>query len=247
MKKILLFALAAVPSIVLAQSITLVSVDYGQPVKTNPTPVCYSREVLEEISDQMYQQGNPKYIWVDLIKDRYIANDEGHSLNLYISVTTASGKGNVSIPAEASKRYAEKWESFVKSIHVKVNTSTHYHLYATNGISGADVVNEKSEFRSIIKGELYYLNLNPQGELRFYRELIKEGLASENDSLSWNFTINGYYVNGKRLDAEQREKFRNIGIEEFGTDYNKIWQTTNSNTEYPLQHRMQKLAAMLDD
>lgn len=246
MKKIILFILAAVPSIVLAQSITLVSVDYGQPVKANPTPVCHSHEVLEKISDQMYQQGNPKYIWVDLLKDRYITNDEGHSLNLYISATTASGKGNVPIPAEASKRYAEKWESFVKSIHVKVNTSTPYYLDASYGILGAEIVNEKSEFRSITKGELYFLNLNPQGELRFYRELIKDGLASENDSLSWNFTVNGYYVNGKRLNSEQREKFRNIGIEEFGTDYNKIWQTTNS-IGYPLQRKMQKLAAMLDN
>jgi len=246
MKKIILFILAAVPSIVLAQSITLVSVDYGQPVKTNPTPVCYSREVLEEISDQMYQQGNPKYIWVDLLKDRYITNDDGHSLNLYISANNANKKGNVPIPTEASKRYAEKWESFVKSIHLKVDTSTPYYLDASYGILGAEVVNEKSEFRSITKGELYFLNLNPQGELRFYKELIKEGLASENDSLSWNFTVNGYYVNGKRLDTEQREKFRNIGIEEFGTDYNKIWQTTNS-IGYPLQRKMQKLAAMLDN
>ncbi|MBN9485296.1 MAG: hypothetical protein BGO70_02445 [Bacteroidetes bacterium 43-93] len=247
MKKVILFILIALPSIALAQSITLVSVDYGQPVKTNPTPVCYTHEVLEKISDQMYQQGNPKYIWVDLLKDRYITNDEGHTLNLYISAKNASGNGNVPIPAEASKKYAEKWVSFVKSLHLKVDTSTSYHLYASNGIQGADVVNEKSEFRSIIKGELYYLNLNPQGELRFYKELIKEGLASENDSLSWNFTINGYFVNGKRLNAEQREKFRNIGIEEFGTDYNKIWQTTNSSMGYPLQHRMQKLTSRLDD
>lgn len=187
------------------------------------SPVCFNSEELASISDKMYKDGNPKYIWVDLIKDGLVTPGDQTGYHLYLHLKDAEEGGNVTISAALQKAYIAKWGAFIKHIIKEpVNKEGSYHIHLNRGIVCKEISDQSSEFRTITKGELSNLGLNTKGELILMELILKDGLADASKPLQLNLSPNGYYVNGKRLTVEQHEKYRKICLEEFGTDYNRL-------------------------
>ncbi|OSZ82035.1 hypothetical protein CAP35_01830 [Chitinophagaceae bacterium IBVUCB1] len=187
--------------------------------RTDNSPVCFPADILEDISDQMYKEGNPKYIWVDLIRDGYISNSDGISYHVYLYLHSTENGGNITIPREKQIAYIEKWKQFIISIKEPVSEHGTYSLHREGGIVCADLTNEQADFRKTTKRELYFLDLNNRGELRFLEAFLNDKLLPADVPLNLSFSNKGYYVNGKRMSAEHAEKYAAICLEEFGTDY----------------------------
>ncbi|MBW7913141.1 MAG: hypothetical protein H3C54_05455 [Taibaiella sp.] len=204
---------------IFAQKLTLVkAASFAETDNTQKYFVCYDRDVLQPISDSMFKSGNPKYIWVDLLMDGYISEGDNrwHNLHLYLYESTVNDS---MIPLAVQIAYVEKWKNFVASLNEPHYDYGYYHFDLHNGIDGQMIFNPESDFRKVNKAELKRLHLAYRGELRLYKELVKDGLASMDKALDLEFSSKGFYVHGKRLNYEQRIKYMALLEEEYGHNY----------------------------
>ncbi len=182
-------------------------------------PVCFTHETLQAISDELFNAGNPKYIWIDLVDDGYVNASDGIGYYVYLRTNKTEEGGNLKIPPDVQKKYVDKWLAFLQHIKEPITKSGEYNLHLHNGILCKDITNKESKIWQISKQELTTLDLNIRGELRFKEELVKDKLADLNQPLKLNFGKEGFYVNDKRLSPEQKEKYYSICKEEFGWGY----------------------------
>ncbi len=206
-----------------AQRIAIVKLDSAfSPYYKPKEAVCYDPSMLEQISEEMYNSGNPKYIWVDLLKDQLITEGEGY--NIYLNTNQNSGEGNIAMPVYLQDIYLKKWKSFLLS--VKEN-DRHLYIFSSNNttpglwrnFNAEDIVDPSSVFRQITNGELMRLELNSEGKRRIFKEYLKDGLASLDKPLSLDLSENGYIINGIRLTKELREKYMALYQQEYGCNF----------------------------
>lgn len=203
----------------IAQSIAIVKTDFrsGNNDERLIEQVCYDSSILSPISNQMFLEGNPRYILVDLLNDGYITCD-GTWYNIYVSPVGQATSGNINIPLEVRKAYGIKWDNFVNSIgeaHPKYGT-----IIRTHGeINYNNIIDPNSSFRNVNKEYLHELRLTTSGEIKLIEEILKDKLLSSDDDFSIRFSYKGYYVGGKELNAEMREKYMNLCMNEFGLNY----------------------------
>lgn len=212
----LLLVSAAFTNQVFAQKLTLVKTEaFPKTENNNKHYVCYDKAVLQPISDAMFKAGNPKYIWVDLLMDGYIneGDNRWHNLHLYVYESTANDS---LVPLAVQIAYIQKWKRFVASLHEPLYEYGFYNLQLLFGINGEMLFNPGSELRKVSQLELSNLHLTHNGHLRFYNELVKDGLASYDKALDLKFSSNGFFVYGKRLDYELRTKYMTLLNKEFG-------------------------------
>lgn len=173
----------------------------------------YDKALLTAISDTMFQQGNPKYIWVDLLKDGYISGGK-MVYNIYLYMNNAVN--NETIPAKVQQQYVAKWDAFVRSINQPHAENEPYLFNSIYGTSYADVINPASEFRKNKKDELHSLGLTATGRLRLCNEALNDGFSTKFQPLNYDFSKKGFYINGKLLPDDLRDKYSKICDEEFG-------------------------------
>ncbi len=206
-----------------AQSIMLTKMSKTYPnTPKDESPVCFSTEELISISDKMFTEGNPKYIWVDLIKDGLVAPGDQIGYHVYLYIDKKENGGNIPIPAELQQVYLAKWTRFMQQIKEPVNSTATYQAHLNRGILCKDISNETSAFRKISKGELNDMDLNTRGELALLETLFNDGLADPSKPLQLDFSTKGYYVNGQRMSVQMHDKYREICLAEFGTDYSSL-------------------------
>lgn len=182
-------------------------------------PVCFTHETLQAISQELFNAGNPKYVWIDLVDDGYVNASDGIGYYVYFRTNKIEEGGNLKIPADVQMKYIDKWLAFLQNIKEPITKSGEYNLQLHNGILCNDITNKESKIWQISKQELTTLDLNIRGELRFKEELVKDKLADPNEPLKLNFGKEGFYIDGKRLSAEQKEKYYTLCKEEFGWGY----------------------------
>lgn len=201
-----------------AQSVCLIKSGFSSSATDTFQPLEFDADVLSAVSDMMYAEGNPKYLWVDLVKDGYIKNGDPNWYNLYI---TPDGKGcdeKYGIPRNVQKTYAQKWMQFVTNLQEPVS-KCNYSLNNYGQANADSMTNAQSTFRTLDKSELHRLHLTHKGELRFYKQLAEDGLAPLDKAINLEFSNKGFFVHGKRLDYEQRTKYMALLKEEFGHNY----------------------------
>lgn len=176
----------------------------------------YDPSVLTSISDSMFKQGNYKYLLVDLYRDGYITED-GNWYNVYPSAKDTS-KGGIAMPDSVRFAYGTKWDSFVHYIgqpHAKYG----YYIRPYCAVEYNNIINPQSELRNYNKKDLFNLGLAAKGELKLYTELVKDSLTNADSAINFEFSKNGYYVQGKKLSTDQLTKYRQICTSEFGDDF----------------------------
>lgn len=186
----------------------------------NNLPVCYDRDLLAAISDTMFNEGNPRYIWIDLIIDGYITEGTTYrNLSVIITLNSHIENEKFPIPANVQTAYVNKFKSFIEHLEEPVSKYDFYSFRSFFSINPQDIFNSESHFRKDTKSELHGLGLTTKGELRFLNELVKDGLAPLNTALKLEFSSKGFYIHGQRMPAGLREKYMSICQEEFGNNY----------------------------
>lgn len=201
-----------------AQSICLIKTGFSSSATDTFQPLEFDADVLSTVSDIMYAEGNPKYVWVDLVKDGYIKNGDPNWYNLYINPDGKGCDDKYGIPGNVQKTYAKKWMQFVNNLQEPVS-KCNYRLSNYGQANADSMTNAQSAFRTIDKSELHHLHLTHKGELRFYKQLAEDGLAPLDKAIDLEFSNKGFFVHGKRLDYEQRTKYMALLKEEFGHNY----------------------------
>ena len=84
------------------------------------------------------------------------------------------------------------------------------------GVGIANITNPTSNIRKYHKTDLHILGLTLKGYLLFLNELVKDGLASIDQPIDYDFSEKGMYVYGKELTTEQEEKYNKLCEKEFG-------------------------------
>lgn len=220
---LLLLFIAFLPSFTNAQSLALTKTKSYNPFNKNEQAnICYPKEHLSAISDTMFQQGNPKYIWVDLLKDGYIQDNDTNWHNIFITQNNPSPDkafGNINLPDDIRKTYAEKWVRFIKYIKEPIAENETWMLSLHNGLNAKQVVNPESEFRKFTIHERHTMGFNAREDLVFYKELVKDGLISPDKALNLEFSHKGFFVDGNRISQEMRHKYMELCEELYGINY----------------------------
>lgn len=207
------------PCAVSAQSFTLTKkllVECTDTLRRKPLPCTV--EQLAAISDSMFKQGNPRYIWVDLLKDGHINNGDCRWHSIQISPTAIATDTNSPIPLYVRNAYVVKWLNFVTSMGEPIYKYSYSMDYLGN-IDVTEMLDTTSDFRKSFKQELHRLHLTHSSELTFLKTLIADGLAPADKALQLDFSQNGFYVHGKRLNNDMRRKYMNLLTEAWGINY----------------------------
>lgn len=190
------------------------------PGVTEQDHVCYLKDKLVTISDEMFQQSNPNYIWIDFLIDGYVTYGDGRDHELFISENeTVQPQGTVALPTEAAKTYIEKWHRFLEHIDEPRNENGKYRLKNYFGVDELQIACSSSQLRTKAKETRYRNRLVSRGELRLYKEMLKDGLATLDDNLDYDFYQSGFKVNDQPLTDDMTDKYNRICIEEFGIDF----------------------------
>jgi hypothetical protein len=205
-----------------------------------------TKSQLAAISDTMFTEGNPNYIWVDLYKDGYITDEtvctQRTSLLIY---TTGSGtEGQVFIADSASKAYAEKWSTFIQHICEPPSPSNLYQ-FNDNSISSKYFTDPQSAFRKNAKSILHTLGLTSKGELRLFKELISDGITTPDKLTVLNFSKDRFFVNDIELTQQHREKYMAILLEEFGHNFYTDRSNMNISSANSFSQEIEVLQARL--
>lgn len=215
----LCFALTIHSNYAHAQSMAITKNTYfSQETSTpNQTYICHSEEVLQQVSDEMFKASNPKYIWIDLLKDGLINIDDYKGYNVYIETKQKQNGGNLQIPEAVQQRYAKKLLSFLSYIEEPVTEDGAYHFHIYSGIQSTEITDSKSQLRNISKEELSSMRMHHKEDLKLLESLIADGLATADKTYSIDFSAKGFYVNKKRLSPEMSEKYSTLCYELYGT------------------------------
>lgn len=224
MKRILTticFFIAAQCNNVHAQSMAVTKTGFFQQSIAIPDKeaVCYQSDLLQQISDEMFKSGNPKYIWIDLVKDRLVNVGDYKSYNIYIETKQKETGGNMQIPADVQQRYAEKLVLFLKKIEEPITEDGAYSLHLYQGIACTDITDKKSPLYTFSQQERNSIRMDHREDLRFLEMLLADGLATADITYNIDFSRNGFYVNKIRLSPEMSEKYSQLCLELYGTSY----------------------------
>ncbi len=129
-----------------------VNVAENQPTffnKPNGDAICYETEALKKVSAQMYQDGNEKYIWIDLMIDGIIPSNynncvmlfpnQGHPLVLGYAETLV--RGNIAV------QYYDKFIKFMDSHGY--NKDLPIYNFKFQNLSQEQIFDPYSEFRKV--------------------------------------------------------------------------------------------------
>lgn len=187
--------------------------------KAQHTDHSYSTEQLTDISNQLFAAGNPKYIWVDLLKDGYIpANTSGYiRLKLYLYTEQPSSEST--IPASAQKAYVEKWIAFTRNIGEPLYKYGFYYFNLFKGFNAMTMLQPDAPFMQKDQAELHDLHLTYSGRLALYQQLLTDRYAQADKPLDLEFNYKGFYVNGLKLSKKERKRYSSLLVEQFGRNY----------------------------
>lgn len=179
----------------------------------------YSQDDLTAISQQLFDAGNPKYIWVDLLKDGFLKNGTKRikSLNLY--VYSDEPFTDSIITPDIQKAYIEKWVAFTKKLGQPLPDCGCYFLSLEEGFDAATMLHPNSSFMKTDQSELHHLHLTYTGRLMLYKQLIADEYADADKPLDLEFSEKGFIVNGHKLSEKEREKYAALTMKEFGNNY----------------------------
>lgn len=181
--------------------------------------VCLPHEELTAISNNMFENGNPNYIWIDLLKDGYVHYNDTRNHNIVIATNERFVPGDIAFPEEVVKAYIEKWKSFLEHINHPGSANDKYSLFLSFGMDTKVILRHNSDFINNVKYAQYKWGLTAPAELNMYREMIKDGLATLEDKLDYEFSQKGFYVNDVRMSDELMKKYAQYCIDEFGLNF----------------------------
>lgn len=122
--------------------------------KPNGDAICYEKQALQKISDQMYQEGNEKYIWVDLMIDGIILSNYNNCIMLFpnqgqpvlMGYTETLAKGDL------AAKYYDKFLKFM-AVH-GYNKDLPIYNFKFQDLGHKQIFDINSQFRKVNEQDL---------------------------------------------------------------------------------------------
>lgn len=167
------------------------------------SPVCYEPETLEAISKEMYDAGNDYYIFVDLLKDGLIQENQVYEFN----ITLETNGYDELIPAELHKKYVDKWSSFVK-----MHSGKKENFYSWHGviIKPGQLLNPQSSFRQLNKYSLWQHGFRQKEYKYIIQEILVDKLAEPDELYSYELSDSVLRINNRTVLEPLRTKYYNL-------------------------------------
>lgn len=163
---------------------------------------------LEEISRDMFNSGNDRYIVVDAIKDGLLQEGERYDFVFDKGILSLNGK---KLSDEYNTFYTNKLKSFYKTTGQNVDS---WSSTRGDGPSFKDIFDPKSNLR---KRTIMPRHAETgKAHAIVITELVKDGIIDTKSKLHLKYNDKGVFVNEKALSGKQLEKYTRLYADNTG-------------------------------
>ncbi|MBS1687660.1 MAG: M56 family metallopeptidase [Bacteroidetes bacterium] len=185
---------------------------------------------LEEISTQMFNEGNEKFIVVDAVKDSLLTIGKPYSIlymaddNLFISGHGLAWKGykkemDQAMSKQLKGEYIEKLQHFREKMGEAPNGVLDIGPRKNKGVTMQEILDPNSDFRKVNMTDRYRAGIRTVPTRQLIHHLIDDGLANANDSsVVYSFDREDIVFNHKKLSGEMKTKYTRYIKDEMGID-----------------------------
>jgi len=185
---------------------------------------------LEEISAQMFNEGNEKFIVVDAVKDSLLAMGKPYTIlymaddNLFISGHGLPWKGykkemNIAMSIQLKGEYIEKLQHFREKMGETPNGVLDIGPRKNKGVTMQEILDQNSDFRKVNMTDRYRAGIRTVPTRKIIQHLIDDGLANANDSsVVYSFDREEIVFDHKKLKGELKAKYQHYIKDELGVD-----------------------------
>lgn len=183
------------------------------------------KEKLHEISRQMYDEGNFRYVFVDAVADSLVKLPfKGEVLYLGDQYWTMNvSNGYKAITRQQQQQYKEKMKNFLLMNGEDENEPIHFGTLRDNkAITLHDILNETSAFRTITTADRYEAGMTFNAWAVIFTVMKQDGLVKYNmDKFAMEYSGDGISINNKKLVGDMDTKYRRLFRDELGLDLDK--------------------------
>jgi len=188
---------------------------------------------LEQISKQMFDEGNEKFIVVDAVKDSLLPLGKPYVI-LYMSDNNLfiNGKGpkrklqgselSETMSSELKGEYIEKLQEFRAKWGEVPNGVLDVGPVNNNGVTMQEILNPNSAFRKVNLADRYRAGIRTVAIRKMIRHIIDDNLAKANDSdIVYSFDSQDIVINHIKLNGEMKKKYELYFQNDMGIDLNR--------------------------
>ena len=184
------------------------------------------KEKLRAISQQMYDEGNFRYVFVDAVADSLVKLPfKGEVLYLGDQYWTMNvSNGYKAITKQKQQQYKEKLKNFLLINGEDEYSPVHFGaLPGNNTVTLQDVLNETSAFRTITPADKYEAGMTFNAWAVIFTIMKEDGLVKYNmDKFTMEYSGAGISINNKKLVGSMDTKYRRLFRDELGIDLDKV-------------------------
>ncbi|MGN6566437.1 MAG: M56 family metallopeptidase [Flavipsychrobacter sp.] len=185
---------------------------------------------LEEISTEMFNEGNEKFIVVDAIKDSLLVAGKPYNIlymsddNLFISGHGLPWKGYKKAMDQAMSKqlkatYIEKIQRFRAKMGENPNGVLDIGPRKNQGVTIQGILDPNSDFRRINLEDRYRAGIRTEPIRKMIHHLIDDRLANPDDSsIVYSFDRDDIVFNHKKLQGELKARYQHYIEGEMGID-----------------------------
>lgn len=178
-------------------------------------------EQLKNISTQMYDEGNVRYIIVDAILDSIIQlpakADVLYMGSHYLNILTKNGA--VPLSERTEKIYVQKLQRFLQKLGEDDERTLNFNVGKEEELTIADILDKHSTFRKTSVADRYSMGMTRTSLKQLFADMDADGfIKSPYDRFEMRYSKDRIEVNGEKLTGSVYEKYKGRFKELMGID-----------------------------
>lgn len=221
---------------------------YGSSSHKLPPPTSLPEDIAHQLSiasEEMFVEGNPRYFFVDIVKDGFIplsADSVAYSFRISSYTTDlTTNEAHLHIPAKLRAQYAKKYIQFISKLGESFHNEPGHSVVLYAPLDFKDITDKNSSFRTDFKRDLFNARLINKGKELLIKEFIKDGYANLDDTINFSFNNKGFVVNHKTMDKLHREKYMSLCKQEFGQNFYEDYVSWSLRTSMTCKQALNEL------
>ncbi len=174
--------------------------------------IAQNKTELQAISDKMFAEGDLHFVLVEAYNDELLYEGQSYDFAYNKGVVTINEQP---LPAAFSEKYAIMIREFEKGAE-----GTMFSLKG-GGLVLSEILDPESNFRkshaNMEKNRAKSMR-NEIANTRILNELSKDGLVDTATGYNIGYDYRGFYVNGKKLEGKEQEKYVSMYIASGGKE-----------------------------
>lgn len=172
-----------------------------------------TREKLQSISKQMYDEGNFRYIFVDAVLDSLVQLPFEGDLVFFggQSLVMQTDNNYKPMTKKLQQKYSEKLQAYLSKMGEDANGHASFSASAGKRIRLDDILSSSSHFRRIDQSDLYTAGITTRAWKRIFTEMYEDGLVrNATDKFRMEYDKDGIIINEQKLQGVQDSKYRRM-------------------------------------